>query len=506
MTAPLRVPHVFRIPDVSALALLSTLLLACETPSPTDPSPTPQPVASIRVQPDTPEVVVGQTIRLVATPLSAHGRELLDRPLTWHSADTLKARITADGTVTALAEGVVVLTATSQGVSREVQLTVLAIPARRIVLRPSELSLLEGDTLTIVAEVQDSLGQALPGRAVTWSANDPSVVAVDGTGQLTALRRGLTHVIARHGPSLEAALEVEVKELLTADLLFHVIDQPIGLPRLHRANPNESDVASEPVFGSAGNWQVAVSPDGLRLAFTCHEVGSAICTADRDGGNVRALTASDLAYEDHPTWSPDGTRIAFRRWPQGGTPGQSAVTDIWVMDADGTNQVNVTDDDAMQHDPSWSPLLADGTTRIAYAQTEMVGGYLTARVFSMRSDGSDRRPETPMDGGLALEPAWSPDGLDLVYFKDGGEVLGDLWIARVGARQERPLMSVALDGEQRSPAYAPDGRHILFTSAHELTDGTTYRMQIYTVRADGTDLVRRTGGQQDKHAPAWIVR
>jgi hypothetical protein len=426
MTRP-RGPALSFLATVAGLALSLTSCGETDPTGPADPPPPPPPpaVASIRVQPSAPELTVGETTRLVAMPLSAQGEELEDRTVSWQSGDASKATVGADGTLIALAAGTVVLTVTSEGVSRQVTVTVHALP-----------------------------------------------------------------------------------EALVADILFHRIDAPEMTPRLYRFDPEQPESAPQPVFGSAGTWQVAASADGSRLAFTCIDAGPspAICTSDRDGRNARMLTGSDLYFEDQPTWSPDGQRIAFRRWPQGGEPGQSAVTDIWVMHADGSNQANVTADADMQHDPAWSPVLADGSTRIAYAQTQMEGGYLTSRVFTMLVDGTDRRPETPGGGGLALEPAWSPDGLEIAYFKDGGEVLGDLWVTRVGLREERPLIATPLEGEQRAPAYSPDGRHVLFTSAHELTEGTTYRMQLYTVRADGTDLVRRTGDLTDKHDPAWIVR
>lgn len=486
----------------------SALILgACGDSGPTAPGePGAPPVAAIRVLPDAPELVIGGSLRLVATPLSAGGRELTGRALAWASADTSKASVAADGTVTARAEGDVTLTVSSEGVRRLITLRVVPVRAAFLVLEPAALTLLEGEVETIAAEVQDSLGRPLAGRVVTWSVDDEAIATVDEAGVVTARRWGRAVVTARHGASLEATLDVEVTETVPADLLFHSVDVVLGLPRVFRVDPRDPNAPPVEWFASAGAWQVAVSPDGQRIAFTCKDLGPAICVSDRTGMDVRMLTGSDLYYEDHPTWSPDGARIAFRRWLQGGTPGQVAVTDIWVMDADGSAQTNLTNDDAMQHDPAWSPVLGDGTTRIVYMQTELLGGYLTSRLFSIRDDGASRRAESPQDGRLALDPAWSPDGSRIVYVKDGLDVFGDLWVTQVGTAQEGPLLATPLDGEQRAPAFSPDGRHIAFTSMHELTQGTMYRSQIYTVRSDGTDLVRRTTDAADKHDPAWLVR
>jgi len=491
---------------LAALGLLTAAACGTDSTGPGDPGDPPPPaVASIRVDPTAPTLAVGQSTRLVAMPLSVHGQELADRPVAWQSADTSKAVIGTDGTVTAIAVGTVPLTVSSEAVSRQIVLTVLPLPPAYVWMSSAEASLVEGDAMTMQAEVRDSLDQPMPELTVTWMSLDASIATVDGAGTITARRRGTTYVLAMHG-SLEATARVDVTEYLAADLLFDAVEPTETLPRIYRKDPNDPAAATESVFGSAGTWQAAPSPDGSRLAFTCMEMGPAICTSSSDGTDVRMLTGSDTFYEDHPTWSPDGTRIAFRRWSQIGTPGISSVTDIWVMDANGSNPVNVTNDAEMQHAPAWSPVLSDGSTRIAYQQTQLQGGYLTARLFTMRPDGTDNRVETPEDGRIAAEPAWSPDGTEIVYFNNGGEVFGDLWVLSVGLRQERPLMDAPLEGEQHAPAWSPDGRYIAFTSEHELTDGTTYRSQVYTVRADGTDVMRRTDGMQHKYAPTWIVR
>jgi Tol biopolymer transport system component len=59
---------------------------------------------------------------------------------------------------------------------------------------------------------------------------------------------------------------------------------------------------------------------------------------------------------------------------------------------------------------------------------------------------------------------------------------------------------------QRSPAWSPDGRLIAFTSNHEVGTDGRYAYQLYTVRADGTRIVRRTSAGTAKENPAWIVR
>jgi len=74
-----------------------------------------------------------------------------------------------------------------------------------------------------------------------------------------------------------------------------------------------------------------------------------------DGSNVRRLTYND-AIDNKPSWSPDGTKIAFASDRDGNS-------EIYVMNADGTNQTRLTNNPALDGGPVWSP----DSTKIAFA-------------------------------------------------------------------------------------------------------------------------------------------
>jgi TolB protein len=115
------------------------------------------------------------------------------------------------------------------------------------------------------------------------------------------------------------------------------------------ANADGSGVTLLPVGGKQPAW----SPDGTRIAIsapsTANDVRTSIYLIQPDGSNAIELPATAEAAADNPAWSPDGTRIAY-----GG-----AITnqDIFVVNADGTNVVNLTDspDPAGEIQPAWSP-------------------------------------------------------------------------------------------------------------------------------------------------------
>jgi Tol biopolymer transport system component len=218
---------------------------------------------------------------------------------------------------------------------------------------------------------------------------------------------------------------------------------------------------------------------------------------------------NDPATDFDSTWSPDGTRIAFRRWPAGGPPGPFNRADIWVMNADGSNQVDLTADASARvwhSSPAWSPRQPDGSYRIAYARLAQPASYAIGRFQSMRADGSDKRLVTSGGEYVEDEPAWSPDGTTIVFVRTGGTAAGDLWLVDAAGGRERPLMASDPADDQRSPKWSPDGRFIAFASKHELTWGTRWVYQLYTVRADGSDLTRRSNEGKDVEHPAWLVR
>jgi Tol biopolymer transport system component len=143
------------------------------------------------------------------------------------------------------------------------------------------------------------------------------------------------------------------------------------------------------------------SPDGMKLAFDSTRAGGTdIFLMDADGSNPRQLTFSQ-GFTWGATWSPDGSAIAFNTW-------RSDNQDIYRMDTDGGNEKRLTTDPGQDLEPSWSP---DGA-RIAFRRiSDQADG---DGIWSIAADGTDERLLS-RDPGAADDltsggGAWAPDG------------------------------------------------------------------------------------------------
>lgn len=134
-----------------------------------------------------------------------------------------------------------------------------------------------------------------------------------------------------------------------------------------------------------------------------------------DGTGIKRIT-KDGTFDSHPTWAPDGSKIAFSRFSGNTDADPDGDYEIYVVNADGTNPVNLTNNGANnEYEPTWSP---DGYT-LAYTRQDAE----ETEIYAMNADGGDQVNISlnPGPHNHELVPAFSPDGnaVDFVSNRDG---------------------------------------------------------------------------------------
>ena len=141
-------------------------------------------------------LLVGAAVQLTATLKDASGNVLGGRAVTWASNDQAKATVSTLGVVTAVAPGSANISASSEGQTGSLTVTIFPIPVGAVKVEPASSSLEVGMTRQFTAIATSTTGTTLTGRSVSWSAGDSSILSVSGVGVVSAIRAGSTTVAA----------------------------------------------------------------------------------------------------------------------------------------------------------------------------------------------------------------------------------------------------------------------------------------------------------------------
>lgn len=175
------------------------------------------------------------------------------------------------------------------------------------------------------------------------------------------------------------------------------------------------------------------SPDGTKIFYVWDVVGGGdIWLIDSDGIGPPTCIACESLMEYQPDWSPTGDKIVYARGIYNYEP-----VNIWVMDQDGSNKQQLTFGLA-DTAPEWSP---DGTKIAFTRKLNRYEGY--NQIYIMNSDGSNIVQLT-FDDCHSGAPTWSPDGAFIAFVsdKDGALWPGDLWVMKNDGSEGKRLTTM----------------------------------------------------------------
>ena len=238
------------------------------------------------------------------------------------------------------------------------------------------------------------------------------------------------------------------------------------------------------VLDQAGNDRVLVdsmginnfpkwSPDGRRIVFQGNRGRpTEIYLINADGSGERNLS-NDPDFDEHPIWSPDGGKILFRGLRNGDF-------DLWVVDTNGQNLRNITPFNLRDDQPSWA-----SNGRIAYVGLREGN----REIYVTDPMGLNHEKVTNTLSENEYVPSWSPDGSTIAYTLNG-----QLYTIAFPGGVRRQLTSQQDSVVNSQPQWSPDGNNILYQTKSD---------EIWRVNSNGSNPVNLTSNPARDSYPRW---
>jgi TolB protein len=221
------------------------------------------------------------------------------------------------------------------------------------------------------------------------------------------------------------------------------------------------------------------SPDGTRIAYTRFgDGGGPVVVQDLATGQRTLVPGTATGLNITPAFAPDGRAIAFARSDESGT-------DIYTADI--VQQCCVQRLTVGRYSDNLSPTFAPSGGRVAFVSTRAG----QPQIYRMAADGTDQELLAPFDFGAtgsSNAPEWSPDGASVVFHRDVNRA-PQVFVLDVATRRVRQLTSAGRN----------EGRHVAFVSDR------SGRRQLWVIDII-TGRIRQLVLPGQTRLPAWSRR
>lgn len=230
--------------------------------------------------------------------------------------------------------------------------------------------------------------------------------------------------------------------------------------------------SNEPIISPS--W----SPDGTKVAYVSFEQKKPVVYVQNLVTRARTVVANEKGSNSAPTWSPDGQRLAVAL-------SKSGNTQVYIVNADGSGLRRLSQSSGIDTEPQFS---ADGQS--IYFTSDRSGG---PQVYRMSVNGGDAQRVT-FSGSYNISPRISSDGKTLAYIsrRDGGNF--QLFVLDLASGQEQRLSDTTSD---ESPSFSPNGKYILYATE------SARRKSLAVVSVDGRVKQRLTTQAGNIKEPTW---
>jgi TolB protein len=223
------------------------------------------------------------------------------------------------------------------------------------------------------------------------------------------------------------------------------------------------------------------SPNGRSIAYTSYRRG----TPNIFVSNIYEATMEEVTKGNNenwlPAWSPDGTRICFASPREG-----KGYTNLYIVNRDGSGLRKLTDHPSINTSPTWGP----SGDQIAFV-SDRTG---TPQIYVLAADGVGQAQRITTAESSADKPTWSSLPYNEIAYTARTGPGNDIKVIDMATRTVKQLTFG--EGTNESPVFAPNGRHLAFTSTR------SGKKQVFTIARDGRDLrqITKTGNNEQ---PDW---